>query len=305
MNRTLCCSLALTAGLLTTPAAGARLRVVATTADLASLAAQVGGADADVAALAGASEDPHYVDPKPSLVLPLSRADLLVVNGLELEVGWLPPLLVNARNRAIQPGGAGHLDASAHVHRLQVRTGRVDRSMGDVHPGGNPHYLHDPRAAREVALALAERMASLDPDRATAYRALAAAFADELARLAATQAERFRALPTPRRRLVSYHESLAYLYDWLGLSQVATLEPKPGIQPTPGHLAKVLQAMRGEGVRVVVQEEYFPRKTSDTVARLADAQVVVLPGGARFADGERYVDRVRRAVEGLHAALSR
>ena len=215
--------------------------------------------------------------------------------------------MVNARNAAIQPGAAGHLDASTLIQKLGVIAGRVDRSRGDVHPGGNPHYLYDPRAGRQVALALGERMARLDAAGAAGFRSRARDLADALRRLAQEGAARARALPPARRRVVAYHDSLAYLHDWLNLEQVATVEPKPGVQPTPSHVTKVLQAMRGgaDAPRVVLQEEFYPRKTSDTLARLAGAEVVILPGGARFAAGETYLDRVRRTEEVIHAALAR
>ena len=287
--------------------ASAELRVVATLPDLAAIAAAVGGPDAAVQVLASSDEDPHYVDPKPSLVLPLSRADLLVVNGLELEIGWLPPLLVNARNAAIQPGAAGHFDASAHVKKLGVTGGQVDRAHGDVHPMGSPHYTVDPRAGRAIALALAERMAKLAPEAADGFRARAKALAASLQELADHGAKSVQALPAAKRKFVAYHDSLSYLRDWLGLDQVATVEPKPGIPPSPSHVASVLTLMRsgGDAPRVVLQEAFYPRKTSDTLARLAGAQVVLLPGGTRFAEGETYLTRSRRAQEMIRAALSR
>src|SRR5688572_16539722 len=163
--------------------AEASARVVATTPDLAALVRAVGGDLVEVTSLSSASQDPHYVDPRPSLLIPLSKADLLVVNGLQLEAGWLPPLVTNARNTRIQPGSDGYLDASQYVQKLEVPAS-ADRSQGDIHPGGNPHFTFDPRAAKHVVAAIAERLARIDPDHAGDYRESSAAFTAELDRIA-------------------------------------------------------------------------------------------------------------------------
>lgn len=282
--------------------ARADLDIVATLPDLAAIAREIGGPAVDVTALAPPTQDPHYVDPRPNLILPLNRADLLVINGLELEVGWLPPLQVAARNGRIQTGGEGFFDASTAVTRLGVPQGKVDRAMGDIHPGGNPHFLFDPRAARQIVAALARRMSRLDPAKADTYRANAAAFDQRLAAFAEAQQKRFAALPAERRRVVAYHASLIYLFDWLDLTEAETVEPRPGIAPTPAHVARVLSRMKKDGIRVVVQEAYYPKKTSETLARLAGGSVVVLPGGA--ADGQGYMDRLTAVADTLYAALA-
>lgn len=287
--------------LLPLASARAELQVVATLPDLAAIAREIGGAHVSVTALAPPSQDPHYVDPRPNLILPLNRADLLVINGLELEVGWLPPLQVAARNGRIQPGGDGWFDASSVVRRLGVPQGKVDRAMGDIHPGGNPHFLLDPRAARQVVAALTNRMVKLDPKRTEAYRANAAAFDQQLAAFAEAQRQRFAALPADQRRVVAYHASLIYLFDWLALDEAITVEPRPGIAPTPAHVARVLSLMKKQGIRVVVQEAYYPKKTSETLARLAGGRVVVLPGGTP--DGQTYLTHLRGIADALYAAL--
>lgn len=302
MNHRLLSALGLLAALTAAGPAHAALKIVATTPDLAALAAAVAGDGAEVTAMAAETQDPHYVDARPNLVLPLSRADLLVVNGLGLEIGWLPSLLANARNARIQIGAPGHLDASAHVTRLGVE--RADRAKGDIHPGGNPHFMHDPRSAAAVATALGERMAALDGDGAAGYRARATSLAKKLRYLAQRERDRFAQLPAERRRVVAYHASLVYLLDWLGLEPVATVEPKPGVAPDPAHVAAVLKTMKRTGAKVIVQEPYYPRKTSETLAKLAKGDVAVIPGGARFRQGERYLARVLRTSKVLHAALS-
>lgn len=288
------------------PAADAKLRVAATLPDLAALAAEVGGDLVTVTALARPTEDPHYVDPKPSLLLPLSRADLIILNGLELEVGWLPPLLVNARNAAIQPGAAGYLDASTVVAtKLQIPRGRIDRAQGDIHPGGNPHFTHDPRRAAEIALGIGERLAVLDRANEDVYRERARAVAADLRRIAAEQTARFAQLPIEKRRVVVYHDSWVYLIDWLGLDQVATVEERPGVKPSPGHVARVLTAMRRDGARLILQEEYYPRNTSATLSKLAEGELTVMRGGTHFEKGETYGEHAVETADALYAALTR
>lgn len=260
--------------------AQAKLVVVTTLPDLGAIAKAVGGDAVEVRSLVEATEDPHYVDPRPSFVVTLSKADLLVFNGLELEVGWLPPLIVNARNPRIQLGALGHVDASTLVGRLeQVPTGKVDRAMGDVHPGGNPHYTWSPRAMAEVARGLAGRMALLDSKESSGYVARAEALAKELLALEAAQRDRFAKLPATQRRIVVYHDSLVYLVGWLGLEQVATIEQRPGIKPSPGRVADVLKLMKTRGVKVILQEAWHPDTPAVTLAKLAGGKLLGLPGG--------------------------
>jgi zinc/manganese transport system substrate-binding protein len=286
-------------------AASAKTRVVATTPALAALARDVGGELVEVEALVPKSQDPHYADPRPSLMLALNKADLLLVNGLELEVGWLPKLQAGARNAAIMAGGAGYFDASEFVRRLDVPAGKVDRSQGDVHPGGNPHFQLDPRAMARVAGALGQKLAALDPDNRDAYFSGAKAVMARLDALARAQIERFAALPATARRVVSYHRSFPYLYDWLGLAEVATVEPRPGIAPDPGHVAKVLSTLKSTGARAIVQEEYYPTNTSKTLSQLGKTSLVVVAGGPRVEAGQTYEAYITTIAEDVHAALTR
>jgi zinc/manganese transport system substrate-binding protein len=285
--------------------AAAKVQVAATLPGLAAIARDVGGPDAEVIALSSPKQDPHFVDPRPDLVVRLNRTDLLIVNGLDLEVGWLPPLLTGARNPKLAPGGPGYLDASTLVTRLEVPAGPVDRARGDIHPGGNPHVLFDPRADAAIARGVGDRLAAVDPAHAAGYRARAGELAGRLEALAALQAARFRALPAAARRVVVYHRSFPYLEDWLGLEQVAELEPKPGIAPDPGHVAQVLATMRSTGARAILQEEFYPSGTGKTLAELAQAQLVVVPAAPRFADGEGIVAWSERLAEGVYRALAR
>lgn len=287
-----------------TPAeALAKVRVVATLPDLAAVASEVGGSDVEVTALSLPTQDPHFVDARPHLVLALNRAQLLVATGLELEAGWLPTLSRGARNARILPGAAGYLDASRVVTLKQVPAGRVDRSMGDVHPGGNPHFMADPRNGGRVGLAIAEKLAAIDPAHAKGYQERARALAAAATRLAAEQSRRFAALPAPKRQVVTYHQSLVYLLDWLKLEQVATLEPKPGIPPSPSHIAGVLGTMRARGVEAILQEEYFPTTAGKLLADKAKARLVVLSGGP--ADGQGYLDYVKAMADRVHGGLAK
>lgn len=285
-------------------AAQARLKVVATTPDLGALVEAVGGELVEVTVLAAPSEDPHYVDPRPSFLVALSRADALVLNGLELEVGWLPPLLVNARNPAIQVGAAGHIDASTlFSRRLGVPMGKVDRAMGDIHPGGNPHYSSSPQILAELAPKLAERLGRLRPGDREAFVRRGQATQEGLGRLASVWQKRIAALPAAKRRVVVYHESYAYLTEWLGLEVVAAIENKPGIKPSPAHVGNVLKTMRATSTRLILQEEWHADASSKTLARLAGGEVLALPGGAR--KGQSLEQHLDGLAQRIHDALAR
>lgn len=284
--------------------AQAQVRVVTTTTDLAAIAQEVGGEHVSVTALAAPTQDPHYVDARPSLLVPMSRARLLIVNGLDLEIGWLPALLANARNRHINAGQSGYLDASRAVGVLGVPPPGTDRASGDVHPSGNPHYLFDARRARRVAEAIRDRLTQIEPSKAEIWSANTTRFVAEVDAFAREQRARFARLPAAQRTLVSYHSSLVYLFDWLQLQELITIEPHPGIDPTPRHTATVLQRMRGAGVTVIAQEEYYPRATSNTLASMTNGQVVVLHGATRFGQ-QRYIEHLREITDALYNALVR
>ncbi len=282
-------------------AAAAKVRVVASVPDLGALAREVGGEDVDVRVLARSTQDPHFVDGRPNLVLEVSRADLLVFNGLELEAGWLPVLLTNARNPKVQAGKPGHLDASTLVTPIDVPQGKVDRSMGDIHPGGNPHYTLDPRNAVKVAEGIAGRLAQVDPERAEAYRKRAAAFAETMnARIAEWSA---RLSPHAGKPVVTYHRSWAYFTRFAGLKEVAYVEPRPGLPPNAGHVAQVLATMKREKVPLILQEDWYQAATSEQLARLSGATLVRVPGQTR--EGTRYVDHLAALVDQTAKALEK
>ncbi len=283
----------------------ADLDIVATTADLGALAEEIGGEHVEVQVLSDSRQDPHYVDPRPNFIIALNRADMLVVNGLDLEVGWLPPIQTQARNPAINVGGEGYFDASSHVALLGVPNGTVDRSSGDVHAGGNPHYTVSPQATAPVVAAMAERMAALDPGNAGHYQARGEEVSAALLSIAEAQRERFTGLSEGQRRYVAYHASLTYLADWLGLEEVTTVEPLPGVTPSPRRVAEVVQTMRRSSVGVILQEEFYPQNTSGTIAELTGAELVAIAGGARMEERQSYTGRVSALADNLFSAMTR
>lgn len=281
--------------------ATARLKVAATVPDLAAIARAVAGARAEVFSLTLPTQDPHYVDARPHLALRLNRADLLLTVGLSLESGWLPTLVTGARNPRIRRGALGQLDCSTLARLKQVPRSRVDRSMGDVHPGGNPHYLLDPTNAVRVAQGVARRLARLDSGGRAHYQRNAARFS---ARVEAAR-KRWAASLRPHRGapVVPYHRSWVYFIDAMGLQTVAHLEPRPGIPPSASHLLRVIRVMRARKVRLVLQEEYYPTRTARLVAAKAGARLLVMPGGARLRKGQSYVQRMELMVARLTSAL--
>lgn len=281
--------------------ARADLDVVATVPDLAALAEAIGRDHVKVESLALHTQDPHFVDAKPSLMLDLNRADLLLAIGVGLEAGWLPALQAGARNPKIHTGKSGYLECARHVKLLGTATGKVSRSRGDIHPGGNPHYLYDPRRARDCAAAIAARMAVLDPKNAAAYRANLAAFK---IRLATAEARWKKQMAAHRgAKVITYHKSFVYLADWLGLEVIDQLEPKPGISPTPSHVVRVIQKARAAKAGALLQESYYPGRTSKLVGQKIGAAVVVIPGGTNFAQDQRYLDHMDAIVTSLAGAL--
>jgi zinc/manganese transport system substrate-binding protein len=282
--------------------ADAALRVVATVPDLAAIAKEVGGDRVTVTAMVLPTQDPHFVDARPNLALDLSRADLLLLVGLDLEVGWLPNLLVGARNPKVQVGASGYLDCSQFVPLLDVPTTKVDRAMGDVHPGGNPHYLYDPRNGARVARGIAERMGELEPANRQAYADAANAF---VARLDAARARWESTLaPLRGREVVTHHKSMTYLADWLGFSVPITIEPKPGIPPNPGHVARVVSTMDEHDIRLVFIESYYPPTNAELIRSKVGAKIVTVLGGVNFPKGETYEARFDALVAQLLAAVS-
>ena len=256
------------------PARAAGLRVVTTTEDLASLAREVGGDKITVVSLAKGYQDPHFVDPKPSFILEVNRADLLVVVGRELEIGWLPPLINSARNAKIQPGGNGYLDASLTVKILELPTGQITRAMGDVHPQGNPHYWLDPGNGRRMALAIKEKLSQLDPANKATFESRYADFDKRLA--AAEKKWDAQMAPYKGTQIVTYHRSWPNFMERFGLDVMGYVEPKPGIPPSPSHTIDLIAEMKAKGVKLICVEPYFDLKTPQSITNQIGGRVLVL-----------------------------
>jgi len=251
------------------------LNVVTTTEDLAAIAREVAGDKARVESLSRGYQDPHYVEAKPSFVLKLNKADLLIAVGRELEIGWLPPLITQARNAKIQPGADGYLDASLTARILEMPTGQLTRAMGDVHPSGNPHFWLDPENGKRVAKEVAEKLSALDHANASYF---AQRDADFEKRVTAAEA-RWAALMAPYKgtKVVTYHRSWPNFADHFGLEVIGYVEPKPGIAPSPSHTLEVIGAMKRQNVKIILVEPYFDLKTPNSISRETGAKVLVMP----------------------------
>src|SRR5512138_645868 len=280
--------------------ATAAVKVVATVPGLAALAREVGGDKVEVESLARGAQDPHFVDANPMLAVKLRNADLLVDVGLDLEIGWLPPLVNQSRNAQIQPGGSRRLTAASAIQVMDVPAGPVSRAQGDLHPGGNPHFLTDPRRAGQVAAAIADRLAQLDPKDAAYYaqrkQELQKRLADDDARWQAKLA------PVKGRKVFTRHRTMTYFFDWSGVVSAGELEPRPGVPPPPAHLADLVGVAKRDGVKAVLVEDYYDTQSAQVVSRYAGAKIVQLPGdvgGEPGIDGyEKYMDVVVDRVAG-------
>ena len=258
--------------LLAAPAFG-KVQVVTSLQDFASIADAIGGPRIETFALARGYQDPHFVEPKPSFVLKLSKADLLIVAGLELEVGYLPPLIDQSRNAKIRPGSPGYLDASAGCDILERPTGTVTRAMGDVHPFGNPHYWLDPENGRVIARAIAAKLSQIDASGAPDYAKNLAAFEAKLTE----GAKRWEAALAPYAgtELVTYHNSWPNFLKRFKLVAAGYVEPKPGVPPSPSHTVELIDLMRAKKIPVILMEPYFDRKTPQQIADKTGATLLV------------------------------
>jgi zinc/manganese transport system substrate-binding protein len=254
-------------------ASAKKLNVVTATTDMAALAQEVGGDKVNVDSIAKGYQDPHFVEAKPSFLLKLRQADLLVVVGLQLEIGWLPPLVAQSGNPKVQIGGAGYLDASQFAEILDIPQGTVTRAEGDVHPLGNPHYWLDPDNGRRIAHGIANKLAEMDPSDGPYFQDR---FKDFDKRLSAEEQKWDAAMkPYRGRKVVTYHRSFPNFAKHYGLQVIGYVEPRPGIPPTPSHTIEIIQQMKRENCRVVLVEPYFDLKTPQSIGREANAQVVV------------------------------
>jgi zinc/manganese transport system substrate-binding protein len=262
--------------------ASAALNVVTSTEDLASLVREVGGDKVKVEAIARGYQDPHFVEPKPSFILKLHSADLLVVVGRELEIGWLPPLIQQSRNAKIQPGAEGYLDASLNVRILDIPTGQITRAMGDVHPQGNPHYWLDPGNGRRIAQGILDKLGKLSAADAAYFKQRF----DDFSRRLGDAEKRWDGIMAPFKGLqvVTYHNSWPNFAERFGLNVIGYVEPRPGIPPSPSHTLDLMKAMKAQNVKLILVEPYFDLKTPLAIGRDSGAEVLVMRpsvGGVR------------------------
>jgi zinc/manganese transport system substrate-binding protein len=316
--------------------ASAKVRVVTTTMDLASITAAVGGEHVGVESICASGQDPHYIQARPSFMRTLADAHLFIRIGLELETAWEAPLLRGSRNEKIQLGAPGHLDVSEGVTKLGLPSQAVDRSMGDVHGQGNPHYWLDPYNGRVIARAIADRLGKVDPDHAPDYARQLAGFTrrlDEMmfgeklvaklggdalwrednaktlqAFLGKQRAVvdpagwRGRAVAVAGMPIVTFHASWTYLANRFELAVVETLEPKPGIPPSPGHLVSVIRTAQERKARLILVEPYYDRKVADFVSGKTGVPVAVVANDAASASPTAYLEMIERVVAVLAKA---
>ena len=296
--------LALLALLMLPLAASAQLRVFACEPEWSALAEAIGGDLVEAASATHALQDPHYVEARPSLIAQVRKADLLICSGAQLEIGWLSMLLSKANNARVLPGKDGFLEASTLVRRLDVPDS-VDRAQGDMHPQGNPHIQMNPHNIARVADVLGQRMAALDPANASGYAAGTADFLRRWEAAIATWEERAR--PLAGKRVISHHKSWVYLEDWLGLVEVGTLEPVPGIPPTAAHLSSLLAELGtdGQGAEFIIRAPFHSAKASEWLEERTGIPALALPmtigGSERAKDLFSWFDDV---IDSLLAARS-
>lgn len=265
--------------------AAQKVKVVTTTMDLKALVEAVGMQKVEVTSLTRGYEDPHFVEAKPSLMIKLQKADLLVKVGLDLETGWLPVLIEGAHNPGILAGAPGHIDASVGVNVLEIPTGKVDRSLGDIHLLGNPHFWLDPENARVVVSNIVAGLKTVAPGDKDFFEVNAGVFLDQLSEAML----RWESMLTPYRgaKVVTYHNSWSYFARRFGLEVVGYIEPKPGIPASPAHIARLIAIIKQEKVKVIIMEPYFSEKIPQMIARQTGAKVLILPpsvGGAKGVD---------------------
>ena len=299
-------SLLLVAGMLALAPrlAQAQLKVVTSTTDLYDIAKSVGGDKITAMHIGEGYQDPHFIEAKPSFVLQLRNADVWAFVGLDLEIGWMPLLLDGARNPKIRLGGSGYVDASKAIRVLDTPQGNVDRSMGDVHPLGNPHYWLDPENGRRIARLFKAKFSELDPKNEDTYEKNEKAFE---ARLNAAEAGWKSDLAAIRGKpVVAWHTSWRYFAEYTGMNIVAFMEPKPGVPPSPSHLYTVIQAVKRTGAKVIVMEPFYDRKVADLVAKQTGIKVLLLPpsvGGLRGAPVGDYISLMKYDMAQLAAAV--
>ncbi len=281
--------------------ADTKVKVVTTLPDLKSMADIIGGDKVETFAIATGYQNPHFVDPKPSYILKLSKADMFITIGLDLETGWVPSLLNSSRNAKIMKGGDGYVDASLHVPLLQVPSS-VNRAEGDIHIYGNPHYWLDPLRGKYIALTICDALCKISPDNKTLFQSNLKSFNDKID----TKSKEWLALTAPFKgtKIIAYHNEWPYFEERFGLKIVDFLEPKPGIPPSPNQLMKVIGEIKRENIKVIISSPYFTTESADLVARQTGAKVVVLATSVGAEDNindyfELFDYNVKKIVEAL------
>ncbi|MBK7844546.1 MAG: zinc ABC transporter substrate-binding protein [Bdellovibrionales bacterium] len=281
------------------PLAFAKLNVVTTISDLRAVAEEVGGEHVSVEGIAKGTQDPHFIEAKPSFMIKVSRADLLVSVGLDLEVGWLPSLMQGARNPKIAKGKSGFLEVGSLVQPIEVTTGKVSRAAGDVHPLGNPHVTLDPKRLGDIAVIISKRLGELDPGNAVQYERNAKSLQSRLITKSADWKARIER--SGIKKIVSYHKTLSYFFDRFQISNEVILEPKPGLPPTSGHILNVIDLMKNQKISLILVENYFdPTVTNKIVKELPNIRIETV---AVAVDGSPQVKTIDDLFEKLVASI--
>jgi zinc/manganese transport system substrate-binding protein len=277
--------------------------VVTTLPSFADIAKNVGGDDVNAISLTRGTQDPHFVDAKPDLMLSLNKADLLIRAGLGLEDGWLPPLLTGSRNGKIQNGTEGNLDASSIMPLKEVPKTPLDRAQGDVHPGGNPHFMVDPRNGIILANAIVERLSKIEPSKAADFRKRADAFIADLKKHIEQWDKDLK--PFAGTSVVTYHKSWIYFLDWAHFKEAATVEPKPGIPPSPEHVVQLIDLMKKQKIKLILMEPFYPKGVAQDIAQKTGAKLLVLPAEVKgTSDAKTYFDVFDQIIKQVKSALS-
>jgi zinc/manganese transport system substrate-binding protein len=284
-------NLAVAAALFVSAPAMAQLKVVTSSTDLYDIATAVGGDKIKATHIEQGYQDPHFVEAKPSFILQLQKADVFAFVGMDLEVGWMGPLIDGARNSKIRPGGSGYVDVSKAITALDVPKGSIDRSQGDVHPYGNPHYWLDPDNGRKIARMFKQKFTELDSRNAAVYERNEAAFREKLNEAEKTWAPLVAQIKG--KPVVAWHTSWRYFAEYNGMNIVAFMEPKPGVPPSASHLASVIAKIKQTGAKAIVMEPFYDKKVGEMVSRQTGAKLLVLPtsvGGVK--DAKDYVSLI-------------
>ncbi len=285
--------------------AHARLQVVATLPDFAALTTEIGGEWVDVKSIAKGTQDPHFIEAKPSFMRVVHDADLVIANGLELEVGWLPSILRGARNPKVMEGNPGFLDLGASIQALDIPRGSVSRADGDVHASGNPHYNLDPIRMGDCAQRIADRLGQLDASHSQFYLDKAVAFRKRM--IEKTKAWTARIKASGVHQVVTYHKSFTYFFNRFGITSPAMLEPKPGIPPTSTHILEVIRILRDQKVPLILVENYFDPTVTERIRQdlpsVRSKTVAIQVGGDP--EIKTYDDLIEKLVQAVESASGR